>query len=195
MRIIAGAAKGRKLLSPPGGAKGSIRPTSDRAREALFSILGQRVHDAKVVDLFAGTGALALEALSRGASFAVLVDSSPVAVSLMRQNAASCGFGGRVLVLQRDLTRGLSFLKKAEPSFFYDLVFLDPPYGRYFQEKILREIAASDLLAPDSLVIAEERAGLALPSNLEPLTLRQTRRYGDTAFWFYGLSTGSQSGL
>ncbi len=118
MRIIAGTAKGRRVLSPPGGGKGSIRPTSDRAREALFSILGRRVHEAKVADLFAGTGALALEALSRGARFALLADSSPVAVSLIRRNAENCGFSSRVAVLQRDLSRGLAFLKKAEPSSF-----------------------------------------------------------------------------
>lgn len=184
MRIIAGAAKGRRLLSPPGGAKGPIRPTSDRAREALFSILGQRVQGAKVADLFAGTGAFALEALSRGAGSAVLVDSSPVAVSLIHKNAESCGFSSLIAVLQRDLSRGLAFLKKVEPSSF-DIIFLDPPYDRNFQERALGEIAAGGLLSPGGLVIAEEQSGLSLPASFSGLFLRQTRCYGDTAFWFY----------
>ena len=187
MRIIAGSAKGRKLHSPPGGPQGPIRPTSDRAREALFSIIGQRVHQAKVADLFAGTGALALEALSRGASSAVLVDASPVAVSLIRKNAEACGFGRQISMLQRDLARGLAFLKKAEPPFLFDIVFLDPPYGRDFQEKILQEIAAGKdtLLAAEALVVAEERTGIVLSDSFGRLCLQQTRCYGDTTFWFY----------
>lgn len=185
MRIIAGSAKGRKLLSPPVRPRSPIRPTSDRAREALFSIIGRQVQGAKVADLFAGTGAFALEALSRGASFAVLVDYSPVAVALIRKNAENCGFEPQVSVLKRDLSRGLAFLEKAEPPFLFDIVFLDPPYGMDFQEKTLGEIAAGTLLAADALVIAEERTGLALPAAIGQLVLLQTRCYGDTAFWFY----------
>ncbi len=113
MRIIAGTAKGRRLFSPPSskGGKGEIRPTSDRAREALFNVLAGHADGAQVLDLCAGTGAMGLEALSRGADHSVFVDNGRTALALIGKNIHACGFDDKSTVLQRDLFKGLSFLE------------------------------------------------------------------------------------
>lgn len=186
MRIIAGTARGRKLFSPGGGPKNHrIRPTSDRAREALFSIIASRIQDASVLDLFAGTGALGLEALSRGAAWAVFVDSNQNAITLVRKNIAACGFSERSLVIKRDLSKGLSFLDNSLPPQGFSLVFLDPPYGEELCGKILFELGRSGIVCDNGLVIAEDTALARLPSSIGPLHLADQRRYGDTAFWMY----------
>lgn len=185
MRIIAGTAKGRKLASPAGKQSGPIRPTADRAREALFSIIGQKIRHSKVLDLFSGTGAIGLEAISRGADFAVFTDESALAIDLIKRNLTTCGFASQAVVLRRDLLKGLSFLKGAQPCSLFDLIFLDPPYGKDIQERIIKEVCANQLLAADGLLIAEERAQIDLPQSIEDLMSCDLRRYGDTAFWFY----------
>jgi 16S rRNA (guanine966-N2)-methyltransferase len=168
MRVIAGAHKGRRLTAPAGTA---TRPTSDRVREALFSILGARVAHARVLDLFAGSGALGIEALSRGALAATFVDVAPAAIHAIRRNLEGIE-GGEVV--RRD---ALSFLRSArENDRQYDLVFLDPPYrqaatlGRKLGE------AVPAVVAPGGMVVSESdrRAPLDLPD------LCDERRYGDT---------------
>ena len=174
MRIVAGAYGGRRLTAPRGAR---TRPTADRVREALFSMLGS-IEGARVLDLFAGSGALGLEALSRGAVEVTFVDSAPAAVRAIRANLEALGAAGEV---RRSDARG--FLRNARASGRqYDLVFLDPPYRR---AGALAEALAGDLaavLAPRARVVAESdrRSPLELP-----LPLQAERRYGDTVIRIY----------
>ncbi len=176
MRIIAGTHKGRRLTSVPGAA---TRPTSDRVREALFSVLGARVEEAVVLDLFAGSGALGLEALSRGARSATFVDSAAAAVRAICANAETLGVAA-------DVRRAdaLRFLRGASAGGAqYDLVFLDPPYR--LAERLARPLseALPAVLAPGAVAVAESdrRAPLALD-----LPLHDERRYGDTLIRIHG---------
>ncbi|MEW6219521.1 MAG: 16S rRNA (guanine(966)-N(2))-methyltransferase RsmD [Thermodesulfobacteriota bacterium] len=182
MRIIAGTARGRRLAVPAGR---SVRPTADRAREALFSILGPRVAGARVLDLFAGTGALGLEALSRGAASAVLVDSQPQALAILARNVEACGFGDRARILARDLDRGLAFLEPLAGPQGFSLVFLDPPYRQGLAARTLEGLATGRLVAAGGWVVAEEAAGQELPALAGRLAIADQRRYGEAGFWLY----------
>lgn len=176
MRIVGGAHRGLALAAPPPGRAG-IRPTADRVRESLFNLLahgpyGDPVPGARVLDLFAGTGALGLEALSRGAVHATLVDDGRAALALLRENVARMKAEDRARVLPRDATR-----LGPDPGAPFDLVFLDPPYGRGLGSRALAAAGAGGWLAPGALVVIEEAAGAAPPPGLTPL---DARRYGDT---------------
>ena len=170
MRIVAGRYGGRKLTAPAGT---ETRPTSDRVREALFSVLGPSIQGARVLDLFAGSGALGLEALSRGAAQAVFVDRSHKAISAIKANLAALGIDAEVRPIEaRAALRAASARREA-----YDLVFLDPPYRR--AAELGRELSEglTAVLAPGARVITESdrRAPLQLD-----LPLADERRYGDT---------------
>jgi 16S rRNA (guanine966-N2)-methyltransferase len=176
VRVIAGQWGGRRLQAPPGAA---TRPTSDRVREALFSVLGERVRGAQVLDLFAGSGALGIEALSRGAAEATFVDSSPAAVRALRANLDA--LGATAEVRRQDAVRHLGAASAAARQ--YDLVFLDPPYrlaGRLGGE--LSAILPA-VLAPGAAVIAE--SDRRDPLDLD-LPLLDERRYGDTLIRIHG---------
>jgi len=150
MRVIAGIAKGTRLARAPEG----VRPVSDRVREGLFSSLGDDVPGARVLDLFAGTGALGIEALSRGAEAAVFVDRSPMAIRTIRENLAVTRLGDRATVIRSAVARYLGrSAAPSEPAPF-DLVFVDPPYdlGRPQLDEDLAALAAGPLLAPDATV-------------------------------------------
>ena len=162
-----------------------IRPTADRAREALFSIMGNAVKDATVLDLYAGTGALGLEALSRGAQEVVFVDNNPQSIQLISKNIELCGFSDRTLVLKRDLSKGLYFLAKQLPEIRFSVIFIDPPYRKGLAVNILHEIEKTNLLASDVLIVAEDDALSELPARVKGLILVDQRRYGETGFWFY----------
>lgn len=178
MRIIAGLFGGRRLHAPKGAA---IRPTSDRVREAIFSIIGPTVEGAEVLDLFAGTGAMALEALSRGASRAVLVDQSLPAVRLMRANIELCRVAERVRVIHEPVNHAIRSLARQGATF--DLIFLDPPYGKNPIEQTLLRLG--DLGRAGTLVVAEHHAKAALPVQVEQWLQTEERKYGDTAVAFY----------
>ncbi|MGW8194115.1 MAG: 16S rRNA (guanine(966)-N(2))-methyltransferase RsmD [Desulforhopalus sp.] len=188
MRIISGIARGRKLCPPPLHDR-TIRPTSDRAREALFNILGDHVSDARVLDLFAGTGALGLEALSRNARFVAFVDNSLLALRLIKKNIQRCISDsnpvGRVSVIKHDLTKGLPLGKLPTPAVKFDLIFADPPYGRDISLSLLDFLNKSSLLTQSGLLIVEERHDVKLPTNLSKLHCIDRRTYGETAFYFY----------
>jgi 16S rRNA (guanine966-N2)-methyltransferase len=180
MRIIAGTYKGRRLA-----ASDHLRPTGDRVREALFSILGGMLEGAVFVDAYAGTGAVGLEALSRGAH-AVLVEKDPASVRLLRQNLDLLDIQGGVTVVEDDALR---FLKNPAASRrveakAVDVVFCDPPYDYGPREKLLRTLAASPLVGPDTTVVVEARRGTRLRSP-DGLTLMREERYGETELLFY----------
>jgi 16S rRNA (guanine966-N2)-methyltransferase len=175
MRIIAGTARGRRLLVPRGR---EVRPSSDRVREALFSSLGDAVRGARALDLFAGTGALALEALSRGASGAVLVESSRRVLEVLRRNVELAGFSDSARIVPGAAEAALRRLSSAGERF--ELVFLDPPYDdRAALVVALAALTDGALLANGALVAVESRSGGRLES---PRGLRTTwnRSYGDT---------------
>ncbi len=184
MRIISGSARGRKLLAPGQRFGDLIRPTSDRAREAIFSILAAKVVGARVLDLFAGTGALGLEALSRGAVSAVFVDGQRSVIELINRNIALCGFAEGATVFHKDLARGLAFLAGQSLNGF-DLVFLDPPYGNTLALRGLESLAGGNFLAVKGIVVLEDAAEAQYPENMGPLVCFDQRRYGEAGFWLY----------
>jgi len=189
-------AKGRKLFTPPLHEK-CIRPTSDRAREALFNILGKRVVDATVLDIFAGTGALGLEAFSRNARFVVFIDNTRLALQLIKKNILLCltGYSGdcEIRVVKHDLTKGLpQNILPAEVHSGFDLIFADPPYDQGLSLSALDFINNSGLLTENGLLIVEERHNVDLPSRLSTLERIDKRVYGEAAFCFYKCSDGVQ---
>ena len=177
MRIVGGDQRGRRLATPKTDV---IRPTSDRLREALFNVLTHAYDDAvvgaRVLDLFAGTGALSFEALSRGAAYALLVDEGAEARGLIRENIEAFGAEGRTRLFRRDATR----LGPVGTSGTFGLVFCDPPYGRDLAPPALASAAAGGWLVPGALVVVEETASVVvtLPPGFEAL---ERRVYGDTA--------------
>ncbi|MBC8208047.1 MAG: 16S rRNA (guanine(966)-N(2))-methyltransferase RsmD [Desulfobulbaceae bacterium] len=190
MRIISGWARGRRLFSPAPKDQ-QIRPTADRAREALFSILGTQVQNARILDLFAGTGALGLEAMSRGAARIVFVDLGQTALQLIKKNVAICLTGRpaheeMIDIIRHDLSRGLTSLCNSDRlSGQFDLIFLDPPYGKGLAQKILTELASTSLIHDHTIIMAEETADITLPEQADHLHLIDQRQYGDSGFWFY----------
>ncbi len=191
LRIISGTAKGRKL-SPPPKKLSSIRPTSDRAREALFQILGPLVKNAFILDLFAGTGALGIEALSRGADKVFFVDSNPLALKIIYQNIHHCFPGlvaelhsGNIILFKKNIRRGVSFLKSKINTHKFDLIFLDPPYEKKLAERTLIMVEKSNILRNRGIIVAEDRVRENLPDQIGNLRLSTTRKYGETGFWIY----------
>lgn len=179
MRIIAGFLKGRPLAA----VKGKIRPTSDKVREAVFSILGPAVLEARVLDLFAGTGALGLEALSRGASSAVFVEEHPASLAVLRRNIERLGLGDRTEVLPLPVQAGLR--KLAARGAVLDLAFLDPPYGGGLAAAALADLAAARILSPGAWVVVEHSRRETPPEGAGALQAMDLRRYGDTRVAFY----------
>lgn len=180
MRIIGGEFRGRRLASVGKGDTGAhLRPTSDRVRESLFNILGNYgvIEGAHVLDLFAGTGALGLEALSRGAESVTFVENGRAGQKLLGENIALCRAKDRTRVLARDARR----IGAGTP---HDLIFLDPPYGKALGEAALEVALTGGWLAPGALVVWEESAEVAVPSGL---TLQDERRYGDTVIRIFTL--------
>jgi 16S rRNA (guanine966-N2)-methyltransferase len=182
MRIVGGRFKGHSLASPAGRA---TRPTSDRVREAIFNILSHGIEDftfegARVIDLFAGTGAMGLEAISRGARFCQFVDDSAEARGLIGRNADSLGVIGQVKIWRRDATR----LGPCAPQPGYDLVFADPPYGKGLGSKALTSLVDGGWLAARAVVVVEEAESAAIDVPLS-LTKLDQRDYGETQVRFY----------
>jgi len=178
VRIVGGRLRGRALAAPNSQR---IRPTADRLREALFNILmhayDNPIQGARVLDLFAGTGALGLEAVSRGAAFALFVDEEAEARALMRQNVDALGVAAATRIFRRDATK----LGAAHPNAPFSLAFLDPPYGKGLAEKSLESARDGGWLTSDALIVVEEAtdAGFKPPEGFEEI---ERRTYDDTEF-------------
>lgn len=188
MRITGGSARSRKLAVPKSG-QDFIRPTCDRVREALFNILADRIEDCNVLDLFAGTGALGIEALSRGAAFTLFVDQSVEAGRLIEMNLRTCIHHPQTAFVQLNLAGTCSLhplLLRIPATTRFELVFMDPPYRKNLAEHVLVMIEKTDILAADPLVIVEEHRNVRLPAEVGSLTVIDQRRYGETGIWFYG---------
>jgi 16S rRNA (guanine966-N2)-methyltransferase len=185
MRVVGGSLRGRTLAAPKSQ---SIRPTADRLREALFNILihayDNPLAGARVLDLFAGTGALGIEALSRGAAFALFVDDGAEARALLRENVATLGLGGTSRIFRRDATK----LGSAHPVEPFAVAFLDPPYGKGLAEQALISARAGGWLVPDALIVIEEatKAKFTAPEGFAEL---ERRGYDDTEFVMLRLAT------
>jgi 16S rRNA (guanine966-N2)-methyltransferase len=181
IRIIAGQLKGRNVPTFPGRA---IRPTSQRAREALFSILGAHIQDATMVDLFAGTGAVGLEALSRGAARVMFVEKNPLAGASIEHTLAQFKISASSRVFVEDVSLAIqnSILVGWRP---FDVLFMDPPYRLSNVQQLLRQIEEADLMAPTGRIIYEHFHKTTPPVALGEWRLIRTAQYGDTAFTFY----------
>mgnify|MGYP002620956985 FL=1 len=180
MRIVGGAFRGRALATPRSDA---IRPTSDRAREAVFNVIAhnwpERLEGARVLDLFSGTGALGLEALSRGAAQCLFIEESAEGRGLIRTNIEEFGLQGRARIFRRDATR----LGEAGTIAPFDLVFADPPYGKGLAERALESALAGGWLKPDALVVVEEAASSPFQP-VEGFDVLQRREWGETSVTF-----------
>ena len=181
MRIVGGDFRGRALVAPSGR---ETRPTADRLRQTVFDILahgghGDVVKGARVLDLFAGTGALGLEALSRGAAYALFIEEAVAARGAIRSNIEALGLTGRTRVFRRDATR----LGPAGTVAPFTLVFADPPYGKGLGEQALASALAGGWLAPDALIVVEESAAAEIGA-IAGLQLIETRRVAETQIIF-----------
>lgn len=203
MRIVGGSFRGRRLAGP-GRGKAQVRPTADRAREAIFQVLGGTVAGAAVVDLFAGTGAMGLEAASRGAAQVIFVENSRAMLSVIRQNISAClpdvasvrresphacrlhSSTCDFILVQADLVRPFTRSQVcAANATAIDLIFCDPPYGWNHLDQLLQQIGRAGLMAGDGKLVVETETGARLPERCGALALCDTRRYGAACFWTY----------
>ena len=185
MRVITGSARGCRLKELEGM---ETRPTTDRVKEGLFNIIQFDIEGRKVLDLFAGTGQLGIECLSRGAASAVFVDRRADAVKLVRENLKATRLSDKARVVSGD---SMEFLKSLREKF--DLIFLDPPYEAGLLEAAIAHIAKFDILSPHGIIVAEHPAGRVLPALTAPYRLRRTYRYGKIALSVYRRSGNEEN--
>lgn len=184
MRVIGGEFGSRKLKAP---GKLAMRPTSDRLRETLFNVLGPAIEDALFIDLYAGTGAIGIEGLSRGAREAIFVEMHPAAVRLIRGNLESLKIASRVEIFATDAARALEAL--ARRKLVADFIFLDPPYDDVDERlRVLELLDGSHLVAPSGIVIVEHSVKTELPERFDRLELARLLEQGDAALSFYRLA-------
>lgn len=186
MRVIAGKYRSRRLKGP---GKMPLRPTSDRLRETLFNVLGPSVQDSLFLDLFAGTGAIGIEAISRGARETIFIESHPAGARLVRENLESLGIRGGVDVIEADVVKGLKNL--ASRRLVADFIFLDPPYEGEEHLRVLEFLDNSHLIAPYGLVIVEHLRGMELPERFDRLECSRVLEQGDAALSFYRLAAAA----
>jgi len=175
LRIIGGSLKGKNLHS----VRGKItRPTADRLRESIFNILSPRVQGAVVLDLFSGTGALGIEAVSRGANFAVFIDNNKEAISVIAKNVRSCALDSKVKIIKWNIIKSLNCIKSSKPTFH--LVFMDPPYNKNMIEPALFNLHQSNSLDTGACIIIEHAAPEPIPEDLLAFKITSQRKYGKT---------------
>jgi len=180
MRVIGGNARGRRLKAPKGRA---LRPTAARVKEALFNILPRDLSGMRLLDLFAGTGNVTIEALSRGAEEAILVDASAASGRAIRANLRALALTERARLLIMPVEQALRRLERQREDF--DLIFIDPPYGRKLAERALKTIAQSSILRPTGIIVAEHGVRDEIAARYGRLGLDSRRRYGDTVLSFF----------
>lgn len=183
LRVIAGTAKGHKLKTPKGL---STRPTTDRVKESLFSILAPYLAEASVLDAFAGTGSLGIEALSRGAESAVFIDRSSECARIIRDNLIHTKLIDRSSILTMDVGTGLN--KLAGEGRTFDIIFMDPPYSKNFIEETLKIVEKNGIIKDDGIIIAEHDKQDAVPDEVGRLKLGRSQKYGDTVLSFYSMN-------
>lgn len=184
LRIITGELKGRKLHTVPGK---NTRPTSDRLRESIFSILSHRVSKSVVLDLFSGTGALGIEALSRGAKFCTFVDYNKQAIKVIENNVHLCSLENKASVIRWDIGKNLNFLKSTRK--LYDLIFLDPPYDQHLILVTLDHLHRSQVLISGACIVVEHSVSEEIPTNIKGFQLEEQRKYGNTIATFLNYVT------
>ncbi|MBQ9901198.1 MAG: 16S rRNA (guanine(966)-N(2))-methyltransferase RsmD [Clostridia bacterium] len=177
MRVITGTARGRRLRTLEGH---DVRPTTDRVKEAVFSVIQFDIEGRRILDLFAGSGQMGIEALSRGASEAVFVDSSSASIAVVRENLRTCGLNGAAVVVQGD---ALSYLAPRAGRPEFDYAFLDPPYGKGILQAALP--AAAAVMKPNGAIICESPAEEALPEEAGGFAIDRQYRYGRIKVTFY----------
>jgi len=175
MRVIAGTQKGRRLHGPQGPG---LRPTADRVKEALFSILGNRIVGARFLDLYAGTGSIGIEALSRGARRVTFVESNPAALRVLRTNVAQCKLDASAEI--QTCPAGAFLRRLAKTADQYDIIFADPPYQPEHLAELWPTLAETVVVAPDALIVLEHSSKSAVPPAHGRLNLLRQYRYGDT---------------
>ena len=180
MRIIAGQSKGR-TLEPIKGR--NTRPTSDKVKESIFSIIQDRIQDSMVLDLFAGTGNLGFEALSRGACRAIFIDKDIYAIRTIKKNRQTLGYQDQSEVFKNDAVRSLTELSKRD--ILFDIIFMDPPYRKDYEEILLSSIDSLNILHNDGIIIVEHDAKTLLSDNVANLYRFDWRKYGGTGVSFY----------
>ena len=180
MRIIAGTAKGMRLKAPKGM---NTRPTTDRVKESVFGILANDLIDAEVLDLFAGTGNLGLEALSRGAATAVFIDKQAQSIKVMMENAILTNLAGNAVICREDVMQALRRFQNNGKSF--DLIFCDPPYNLGLGEKVLKLVDTTELLAAGGILILEMSRHENLPGGLKRIVAYRSEFYGETVVSFF----------
>lgn len=178
MRIIAGEFKGRAIKAPKGSG---TRPTTDRVRESLFSILQNLIEDARILDVFAGSGALSLEAVSRGAEQAVLIEKDWDSLDIIKENINKLGCGDRIQVIDGDALKVLYTL----PSQSFDLIFLDPPYGMDIEYTVIDIMIEKELIDENSIIILEHDKKHKPDMDSRPLRMVKSKTYGGTTLSFY----------
>ncbi len=181
MRVISGASKGHRLFAPKGSL---IRPTLDRVKEAIFNIIGNEIRDINFLDLFAGTGSIGIEALSRGASTTVFVEQNSRNVSIIYRNLKSTGFDNdKAMVFRKNVFSALKSLDKRR----FEYIFLDPPYNKDYVMKTVNSIADNQLLKMGGIVIAEHGKDEIIHESTDRIILTMQRAYGDTIISFFRL--------
>lgn len=179
MRIIGGEYRGKKLAFPKSA---DIRPTQDRVREALFNVIAPYIRDARVLDLFAGSGSLGIEGISRGAKDVTFVDNDPRCTGIISKNVKDVDIEGKSRILRMDALRAINLLAhEGEP---FDIVFLDPPYYHDFPKKILIKLGQCDILAQNNIIVVEHSKKDKIPVKIESIIPYNQKRYGNTMLTF-----------
>ncbi|HXG93949.1 MAG TPA: 16S rRNA (guanine(966)-N(2))-methyltransferase RsmD [Blastocatellia bacterium] len=187
MRVIGGIYRGRRLRAPAGL---EVRPTSDRLRESLFNILAPRIEGSRFLDICAGTGAVGIEALSRGASSATFIDRSRRSIAAIESNLRALGIEDEATVINRDAAAALKRLADEEQQF--DIIFFDPPYASEIYSQVMRQLGTSSIIADDSIVIVEHRAKTPPATDYGKLKIYRVVRQGESALAFYAVASAQQ---
>lgn len=180
MRIISGEWKGRRLISVKGK---STRPTSDRVRESVFNILRDRVNESNILDIFAGTGSMGFEALSRGGMEAVFIEKNNKAANVIAQNAKLLGCIDMIKIIKKDVFKAIDDL--AREKYIFDLIFMDPPYNTKIESSVLSAILEANILSRPGLIVIEHDSNDRMPNDVGILMRTDMRKYGNTGVSLY----------